>query len=592
MSKKKFELVSKYGPAGDQPAAISKLIDGLESGLNSQVLLGVTGSGKTFTIANIVQNLQRPTIVLAPNKTLAAQLYGEMKEYFPNNAVEYFVSYYDYYQPEAYVPARDSYIEKDAAINEHIEQMRLSATKALFERDDTIIVASVSSIYGLGDAKSYQDMVLHLSRGEIIDQRKILRRLAELQYTRNQLELKRGTFRVNGDIIDIHPADSENEAVRIELFGDEIEKLSFFDFLTGEIVKTVPRLTIYPKTHYVTPREVLLKAVDDIGLELDVRLNEFRAQNKLVEAQRLEERTKFDLEMIKEIGYCSGIENYSRYLSGRNPGEAPPCLVDYMPSNALMIMDESHVTVPQFRGMYKGDRSRKQTLVDFGFRLPSALDNRPLMFEEFELLSPQVIYVSATPGDYEIDRADQVAEQVVRPTGLIDPEIEIRPAETQVDDLLSEIAKVISKKERVLVTTLTKKMSEDLASYLQEHNIKVKYLHSDIDTVERVEIIRGLRLGDFDVLVGINLLREGLDIPEVSLVAILDADKEGFLRTDRSLMQTIGRAARNINGRAILYADKITGSIERTIEETDRRREKQVLHNKENGITPKGISKL
>ena len=592
MSKKKFELVSKYGPAGDQPAAISKLIDGLESGLNSQVLLGVTGSGKTFTIANIVQDLQRPTIVLAPNKTLAAQLYGEMKEYFPNNAVEYFVSYYDYYQPEAYVPARDSYIEKDAAINEHIEQMRLSATKALFERDDTIIVASVSSIYGLGDAKSYQDMVLHLSRGERIDQRKILRRLAELQYTRNQLELKRGTFRVNGDIIDIHPADSENEAVRIELFGDEIEKLSFFDFLTGEIIKTVPRLTIYPKTHYVTPREVLLKAVDDIGLELEVRLNEFRAQNKLVEAQRLEERTKFDLEMIKEIGYCSGIENYSRYLSGRNPGEAPPCLVDYMPSNALMIMDESHVTVPQFRGMYKGDRSRKQTLVDFGFRLPSALDNRPLMFEEFELLSPQVIYVSATPGDYEIERADQVAEQVVRPTGLIDPEIEIRPAETQVDDLLSEIAKVISKKERVLVTTLTKKMSEDLASYLQEHNIKVKYLHSDIDTVERVEIIRGLRLGDFDVLVGINLLREGLDIPEVSLVAILDADKEGFLRTDRSLMQTIGRAARNINGRAILYADKITGSIERTIEETDRRREKQVLHNKENGITPKGISKL
>ncbi len=592
MSKKKFELVSKYSPAGDQPAAISKLIGGLESGLNSQVLLGVTGSGKTFTIANIVQNLQRPTIVLAPNKTLAAQLYGEMKEYFPNNAVEYFVSYYDYYQPEAYVPARDSYIEKDAAINEHIEQMRLSATKALFERGDTIIVASVSSIYGLGDAKSYQDMVLHLSRGEIIDQRKILRRLAELQYTRNQLELKRGTFRVNGDIIDIHPADSENEAVRIELFGDEIEKLSFFDFLTGEIVKTVPRLTIYPKTHYVTPREVLLKAVDDIGLELDVRLNEFRAQNKLVEAQRLEERTKFDLEMIKEIGYCSGIENYSRYLSGRNPGEAPPCLVDYMPSNALMIMDESHVTVPQFRGMYKGDRSRKQTLVDFGFRLPSALDNRPLMFEEFELLSPQVIYVSATPGDYEIERADQVAEQVVRPTGLIDPEIEIRPAETQVDDLLSEIAKVISKKERVLVTTLTKKMSEDLASYLQEHNIKVKYLHSDIDTVERVEIIRGLRLGDFDVLVGINLLREGLDIPEVSLVAILDADKEGFLRTDRSLMQTIGRAARNINGRAILYADKITGSIERTIEETDRRREKQVLYNKENSITPKGISKL
>jgi len=592
MNKKKFKLVSKYRPAGDQPKAIDKLADGLESGLSSQVLLGVTGSGKTFTIANIVERLQRPTIVLAPNKTLAAQLYGEMKEYFPNNAVEYFVSYYDYYQPEAYVPARDSYIEKDAAINEHIEQMRLSATKALFERGDTIIVASVSSIYGLGDAKSYQDMVLHLSRGEIIDQRKILRRLAELQYTRNQLELKRGTFRVNGDIIDVHPADSENEAVRIELFGDEIEKLSFFDFLTGEIIKVVPRLTIYPKTHYVTPREVLLKAVEDIEIELEHRLKEFRSQNKLVEAQRLEERTKFDLEMIKEIGYCSGIENYSRYLSGRNTGEAPPCLVDYMPANALMIMDESHVTVPQFRGMYKGDRSRKQTLVDFGFRLPSALDNRPLMFEEFELLSPQLIYVSATPGDYELKKSDQIAEQVVRPTGLIDPEIEIRPAGSQVDDLLSEISRVIAKNERVLVTTLTKKMSEDLASYLKEHNIKVKYLHSDIDTVERVEIIRGLRLGDFDVLVGINLLREGLDIPEVSLVAVLDADKEGFLRTDKSLMQTIGRAARNINGRAILYADNITGSIQRTIEETNRRREKQVSHNKENNIKPKGISKI
>ncbi len=592
MNKKKFKLVSKYRPAGDQPKAIDKLADGLESGLSSQVLLGVTGSGKTFTIANIVERLQRPTIVLAPNKTLAAQLYGEMKEYFPNNAVEYFVSYYDYYQPEAYVPARDSYIEKDASINEHIEQMRLSATKALFERGDTIIVASVSSIYGLGDAKSYQDMVLHLSRGEIIDQRKILRRLAELQYTRNQLELKRGTFRVNGDIIDVHPADSENEAVRIELFGDEIEKLSFFDFLTGEIIKVVPRLTIYPKTHYVTPREVLLKAVEDIEIELEHRLKEFRSQNKLVEAQRLEERTKFDLEMIKEIGYCSGIENYSRYLSGRNSGEAPPCLVDYMPANALMIMDESHVTVPQFRGMYKGDRSRKQTLVDFGFRLPSALDNRPLMFEEFELLSPQLIYVSATPGDYELKKSDQIAEQVVRPTGLIDPEIEIRPAGSQVDDLLSEISRVIAKNERVLVTTLTKKMSEDLASYLKEHNIKVKYLHSDIDTVERVEIIRGLRLGDFDVLVGINLLREGLDIPEVSLVAVLDADKEGFLRTDKSLMQTIGRAARNINGRAILYADNITGSIQRTIEETNRRREKQVSHNKENNIKPKGISKI
>tara|TARA_Y200000002_G_scaffold205091_1_gene169219 strand:+ start:2118 stop:4139 length:2022 start_codon:yes stop_codon:yes gene_type:complete len=592
MNKKKFKLISKYKPAGDQPTAINKLTEGLESGLSSQVLLGVTGSGKTFTIANIVEKLQRPTIVLAPNKTLAAQLYGEMKEYFPNNAVEYFVSYYDYYQPEAYVPARDTYIEKDAAINEHIEQMRLSATKALFERGDTIIVASVSSIYGLGDAKSYQEMVLHLSRGEIIDQRKILRRLAELQYTRNQLELKRGTFRVNGDIIDIHPADSENEAVRIELFGDEIERLSFFDFLTGEEIKVVPRLTIYPKTHYVTPREVLLKAIEDIEIELDLRLKEFRAQNKLVEAQRLEERTKFDLEMIKEIGYCSGIENYSRYLSGRNPGEAPPCLVDYMPANALMIMDESHVTVPQFRGMYRGDRSRKQTLVDFGFRLPSALDNRPLMFEEFELLSPQLIYVSATPGDYEINKSDQIAEQVVRPTGLVDPEIEIRPAGSQVDDLLSEITKVVKNDERVLVTTLTKKMSEDLASYLKEHNVKVKYLHSDIDTVERVEIIRGLRLGDFDVLVGINLLREGLDIPEVSLVAVLDADKEGFLRSDRSLMQTIGRAARNINGRAILYADSITGSIQRTLDETNRRRKKQVSYNKENNIQPKGISKL
>ena len=591
MNKKKFELISKYNPSGDQPIAINKLLDGVSSGLSSQVLLGVTGSGKTFTIANIVEKLQRPTIVLAPNKTLAAQLYGEMKEYFPKNAVEYFVSYYDYYQPEAYVPAKDSYIEKDAAINEHIEQMRLSATKALFERPDTIIVASVSSIYGLGDAKSYQEMVLHLSRGEIIDQRKILRRLAEIQYTRNQIELKRGTFRVNGDIIDVHPADSENEAVRIELFGDEIEKLSYFDFLTGEIIRVVPRLTIYPKTHYVTPREVLLKAIDDIAIELQSRLEEFRSQNKLVEAQRLEERTKFDLEMIKEIGYCSGIENYSRYLSGRSPGEAPPCLIDYMPSNALMIMDESHVTVPQFMGMYRGDRSRKQTLVDFGFRLPSALDNRPLMFEEFEVLAPQMIYVSATPGDYELNRADQIAEQVVRPTGLIDPNIEVRAARSQVDDLLSEISKIVKRNERVLVTTLTKRMSEDLTSYLKEHNVKVKYLHSDIDTVERVEIIRGLRLGEFDVLVGINLLREGLDIPEVSLVAILDADKEGFLRSDRSLMQTVGRAARNINGKAILYADNITGSIKRTIDETDRRREKQILYNKKNNIIPRGVSK-
>ncbi len=591
MNKKKFELISKYKPAGDQPHAIKYLVDGLKSGINAQVLLGVTGSGKTFTIANIIAKIQRPTLILAPNKTLAAQLYGEMKGYFPKNAIEFFVSYYDYYQPEAYVPARDSYIEKDAAINEHIEQMRLSATKALFERQDTIIVASVSSIYGLGDAKSYQNMVLHLSRGEIIDQRKILRRLVEIQYTRNQVELKRGTFRVNGDIIDIHPADSENEAVRIELFGDEIEKLSFFDFLTGEIIKVVPRLTIYPKTHYVTPKEVLLNAIDIINIELEQRLKEFEEQNKLVEAQRLKERTKFDLEMIKEIGYCSGIENYSRYLSGRSAGEAPPCLIDYMPSNALMIMDESHVTVPQFMGMYKGDRSRKQTLVDFGFRLPSALDNRPLMFEEFEILSPQIIYVSATPGNYELGRSSQVAEQVVRPTGLIDPMIEIRPAKTQVDDLLSEIFKIIQKKERILVTTLTKKMSEDLSAYLKEHNVKVKYLHSDIDTVERVEIIRGLRLGDFDVLVGINLLREGLDIPEVSLVVILDADKEGFLRSDKSLIQTIGRAARNINGKAILYADKITGSIQRTIDITNKRREKQILYNKINNIIPKGVSK-
>ena len=588
---KSLKVVSDFEPAGSQPYAIKSLVNGLDDGLLHQTLLGVTGSGKTYTMAKVIEETQRPAIIMAHNKTLAAQLYGEFRDFFPENSVEYFVSYYDYYQPEAYVPAKDSYIEKDAAINEHIEQMRLSATKALFERPDTIIVASVSSIYGLGDAKSYQEMVLHLSRGEIIDQRKILRRLAEIQYTRNQIELKRGTFRVNGDIIDVHPADSENEAVRIELFGDEIEKLSYFDFLTGEIIRVVPRLTIYPKTHYVTPREVLLKAIDDIAIELQARLEEFRSQNKLVEAQRLEERTKFDLEMIKEIGYCSGIENYSRYLSGRSPGEAPPCLIDYMPSNALMIMDESHVTVPQFMGMYRGDRSRKQTLVDFGFRLPSALDNRPLMFEEFEVLAPQMIYVSATPGDYELNRADQIAEQVVRPTGLIDPNIEVRAARSQVDDLLSEISKVVKRNERVLVTTLTKRMSEDLTSYLKEHNVKVKYLHSDIDTVERVEIIRGLRLGEFDVLVGINLLREGLDIPEVSLVAILDADKEGFLRSDRSLMQTVGRAARNINGKAILYADNITGSIKRTINETDRRREKQILYNKKNNIIPRGVSK-
>ncbi len=591
MKSKKFKLCSDYSPSGDQPSAISKILDGISNGFRSQVLLGVTGSGKTFTLANVIESIQRPTIVLAPNKTLAAQLYGEMKEYFPENAVEYFVSYYDYYQPEAYVPAKDAYIEKDAAINDHIEQMRLSATKALFEREDTIIVATVSSIYGLGDAKSYQEMVLHLSRGEITNQRVILRRLAELQYVRNQVELKRGSFRVNGDIIDIHPADSEIEAVRIELFGDEIEKLSYFDYLTGEIFRVVPRLTIYPKTHYVTPKEILTKAIKDIEIELEDRLKELKEQNKLVEAQRLEERTNFDLEMISEIGYCSGIENYSRYLSGRLPGEPPPCLFDYMPSNAFMIMDESHVTIPQFIGMYRGDRSRKQTLVDFGFRLPSALDNRPLMYEEFESISPQTVYVSATPAKYELDRCDQVIEQVVRPTGLIDPIVEIRQASTQVNDLIKEVCSRINLNERILVTTLTKRMAEDLSSYLIEQKIKVKYLHSDIDTVERVEIIRGLRLGEFDVLVGINLLREGLDIPEVSLVAILDADKEGFLRSERSLIQTIGRAARHINGKAILYADNITDSIKRTIEETDRRRDKQIQHNKANKITPRGVKK-
>ena len=591
MKSKKFKLCSDYSPSGDQPSAISKILDGISNGFRSQVLLGVTGSGKTFTLANVIESIQRPTIVLAPNKTLAAQLYGEMKEYFPENAVEYFVSYYDYYQPEAYVPAKDAYIEKDAAINDHIEQMRLSATKALFEREDTIIVATVSSIYGLGDAKSYQEMVLHLSRGEITNQRVILRRLAELQYVRNQVELKRGSFRVNGDIIDIHPADSEIEAVRIELFGDEIEKLSYFDYLTGEIFRVVPRLTICPKTHYVTPKEILTKAIKDIEIELKDRLKELKEQNKLVEAQRLEERTNFDLEMISEIGYCSGIENYSRYLSGRLPGEPPPCLFDYMPSNAFMIMDESHVTIPQFIGMYRGDRSRKQTLVDFGFRLPSALDNRPLMYEEFESISPQTVYVSATPAKYELDRCDQVIEQVVRPTGLIDPIVEIRQASTQVNDLIKEVCSRINLNERILVTTLTKRMAEDLSSYLIEQKIKVKYLHSDIDTVERVEIIRGLRLGEFDVLVGINLLREGLDIPEVSLVAILDADKEGFLRSERSLIQTIGRAARHINGKAILYADNITDSIKRTIEETDRRRDKQIQHNKANKITPRGVKK-
>ena len=587
----RLTLVSSYQPAGDQGSAIAALVEGLQDGLARQILLGVTGSGKTFTIASVIEQVQRPAIILAPNKTLAAQLYGEMREYFPRNAVEYFVSYYDYYQPEAYMPSSDTYIEKDASINRHIEQMRLSATKALIERPDVIIVATVSAIYGLGDPEAYFSMVLHLVRGDRIDQRTILRRLAEMQYRRNEIDLSQGTYRVRGDVIDIFPAESERDAVRIELFDEEVESLSYFDPLTGEMTRRVARLTVFPKSHYVTPRERLLGACEHIEVELKQRLDYLRGVDKLLEAQRLEQRTLFDLEMIRELGYCSGIENYSRYLSGREEGEPPPCLFDYVPPNAMLVIDESHVTVPQLGGMYKGDRSRKETLVAFGFRLPSALDNRPLRFDEFERSAPQTIYVSATPGNYETEHTDNTVEQLVRPTGLVDPHIEIRPAKTQVDDVLSEIAKRVAVDERVLITTLTKPMAEDLTDYLPEHEVRVRYLHSDIGTVERTEIIRDLRLGAFDVLVGINLLREGLDMPEVSLVAILDADKEGFLRSDRSLIQTIGRAARNINGAAILYADSITGSMQREIDETNRRRDKQRAHHEAHGIKPATIVK-
>lgn len=590
-SSPKIEVVSPFKPAGDQPLAIDTLVEGVEAGLAHQTLLGVTGSGKTFSIANVISRLQRPALIMAPNKTLAAQLYGEFKEFFPNNSVGYFVSYYDYYQPEAYVPASDTYIEKDSSVNAHIEQMRLSATKALLQRRDAIIIASVSAIYGLGDPQSYLQMVLHLDRGDRMAQRDILHRLTELQYERNDIAFQRGAYRVRGDVIDVFPAESEKEAVRIGLFDDEIEEISIFDPLTGEILNKVPRYTIFPKSHYVTPRDRVVRVLDEIKEEMVERVKELTAANKLVEAQRLEQRTRFDLEMIQELGYCSGIENYSRYLSGRGPGESPPTLFDYLPDDALLVLDESHVTVPQIGAMFKGDRSRKETLVGYGFRLPSALDNRPLRFEEWERLAPQMIFVSATPGKYESQQNAPVVEQVVRPTGLVDPPVQVKPATSQVDDLLGEIKKVVADNERVLVTTLTKRMAEDLTDYLGEHDVRVRYLHSDIDTVERMEIIRDLRLGEFDVLVGINLLREGLDMPEVSLVAILDADKEGFLRSEGSLIQTMGRAARNAHGRVILYADKVTGSMRRAMDETQRRREKQMAHNEAHGIVPTTINK-